>query len=119
MPKISYRGWRRCGAIGASGTSGASGASGGVAGVEPDGVDIDLGGVGVNLGVGRLNSNYLKSIEESIEESFYAFKIFESESSLRIILIVKDISELIKRISYLLFTPPSKSSISRNSINSI
>src|SRR5205814_5212270 len=70
LPKISYRGWRRCGAIGASGISSISGASGGVAGVEPDGVDIDSGGVGVNLGVGRLNSDYLESIDESVEESF-------------------------------------------------
>ena len=119
MPKISYRGWRRCGAIGASGTSGASGASGGVAGVEPNGVDTDLGGVGVNLGIGRLNSDYLKSIEESIEESFYAFKIFESELSLRITLIIKDISKLIEYIFYLLFTPLLRFSVLRNSINSI
>ena len=68
LPKISYRGWRPCGAIGAFGisdASGISGASGGVAGVELDGVDTDLGGVSVTFSIGRLNSNYLKSIEES------------------------------------------------------
>ena len=68
--KISYRGWRRCGAIGASGTSGMSGASGGVAGVEPDGVDTDSGGVGVNLGVGRPNFDCFESVDESVEKSF-------------------------------------------------
>ena len=65
LPKISYRGWRRCGAIGASGTSGMSGVSGGVASVEPDSVDTDLGGVGITLGVGKVNSDYLEFIEES------------------------------------------------------
>ena len=65
LPKISYRDWRRCGAIGASGTSGMSSASGGVAGVEPDGVDTDLGGVGITLGMGRANFDCLEFIEES------------------------------------------------------
>ena len=71
FPNISCRGWRRCGAIGASGISGASGvpgasgAPGGVAGVEPDGVGTDSGGEGVNLGVGRPNSDCLESVEES------------------------------------------------------
>ena len=79
FPNISYRGWRRCGAIGASGISGASGvpgasgasgvpgasgAPGGVAGVEPNSMGTDLGGDGVNLSVGRPNSNYLESVEE-------------------------------------------------------
>ena len=65
LPKISCWGWRRCGAIGASGTSGMSDASGGVAGVEPDGVDIDSGSVGVTLDIKRLNSDYFKFIKKS------------------------------------------------------
>ena len=63
--KISCRGWRRCGVIGVSGISaGTSGASGGVAGVELNGVGL-VSGVGVDFGVGRLNFDYIESVEES------------------------------------------------------
>ena len=73
FPNISCRGWRRCGAIGASGISGASGVPGasgapgapGASGVEPDGMGTNSDSEGVNLGVGRPNSDYFESIEES------------------------------------------------------
>ena len=42
-----------------------SSASGGVAGVEPDGIDIDLGSIGITLGIGRVNFDCFEFIEES------------------------------------------------------
>ena len=42
-----------------------SSVSSGVAGVEPDGVDIDSGGVNITLGVGRLNFDYFEFVKES------------------------------------------------------
>ena len=92
-----------------------SSVSGGVAGVEPDGVDTDSGGVGVTLGVGRPNSDYL----EFIEESFWAFEVFEPKLSLRITSIIEDIFKSIKCIFYLLFISLLKFLILRNLINLI
>ena len=93
-----------------------SGASGGVAGVESDGVDIDLGGVSIILGVGRLNFDYL----EFVEESFWEFKIFKIfKLSLKITSMVKNIFESIEYISHTLFIPLSRFPMLRNSINLI
>ena len=93
-----------------------SGASGGVAGVEPDSVDTDSDGVGITLGIGRPNSDYL----EFIEESFWEFKIFKIfKLSLKITSMVKNIFESIEYISHTLFIPLSRFPMLRNSINLI
>ena len=60
--KIFCQSWLLCGAISAFSIS--ADASDGVVSVKSDGVNIDSNDMSVNLDVDKLNSNYIKSVDE-------------------------------------------------------